>query len=307
MLFIKNANDTPSSTNKECSSQPECKWFQIDTTTYKLLECEGISNSENKYYTKEISRDGQYYCRLLGINGFPNKKIIDGTTQIIKSCQDLGLYELGDKCFHSIPNNAEVSNTNTKEFKCKYKNYIKNQDKGLNYYICLNENEDCPNEFKYYDPEKKECLYNCPSNKQRISIIEKSGKIYYQCTSKCNIDGYDKEYSKNSYVDENTIINYCYKKCLQEAPYYYQIGSTKKCYEKCSQSSKDFYFEEDGKCASNLAECNNKYFLINSKIKYYICKNEEFISCPSNYPYNYIYNEKTFFVYRLVNILNLIF
>lgn len=147
--------DTPSSTNKECSSQPECKWFQIDTTTYKLLECEGISNSENKYYTKEISRDGQYYCRLLGINGFPNKKIIDGTTQIIKSCQDLGLYELGDKCFHSIPNNAEVSNTNTKEFKCKYKNYIKNQDKGLNYYICLNENEDCPNEFKYYDQEKK--------------------------------------------------------------------------------------------------------------------------------------------------------
>ena len=288
--------------NKICNNNQtsECKWFQIDKTTYQFLPCVGINESKSQYYTKGVTIDGKIYCRQIGINGFPYKKIIDGTNQIIRSCQELGLYELGDKCYHSATSNT-IANDDTKTLKCKYKNYIETQDNGLQFYICLNEdngeneNSKCPDKFKYFDPETKECLTKCPSTKQKISIITDGDKTYYQCTAKCNKDGYDKEYTVKSNLNSNINIYYCYQKCPIEAPYYYINNNVKKCVEKCDKYSNAFFLEEDGKCTNDLTECSNQnLFLINSKIKYYECKDSLFDKCPNNYPYQFVYNGKTF-------------
>lgn len=280
--------------NKNCAENSECKWFQIGINTFTFLKCEGINNSEKKYYTKGVTIDGKIYCRQLGINGFPNKKIIDGTNQIIRDCNDFELYELGDKCYHSIVDNIILINENSKKLKCKYKNYIEIQDNGLKYYICLNEGEDCPEKYNYYDPETKECLNNCPYNKKRISLLtNSSGKKYYQCTAKCEQDGYDKELAIKSYLNKNIDIFHCYENCPDEAPYYYENNNKKNCVQKCDKNQKDFILEEKMKCTNDLSQCNS-FFLIDTKKNYYECKNEEFINCPNDYPYKYENNGKIF-------------
>ena len=298
---------TNNQNNFDCSFCAECsnssytrQWFQIDSTTFKCLCCP----SDAEYYTKGITSNGEIFCRPLQLFGFPYKKIIYGTKQIITSCQDLGLYEMGDECYHPeimYLENVEVKH-NTKELICKFKYYVETQINGLRYYKCLSYNEDCGIKYKYYDSETRECLNHCPIDKKKITMMtDKYNNIYYVCSKKCDTNDYDKEYSVLKTISEDFQVNYtfCYKECPREAPYYYE--DEKICRTRCNRTSGDFI---KGKiCMEKFSDCTSyrEYFVINSKIKYYECKNidnsnEEF-KCPLEYPYLYlsnVYNGKKF-------------
>ena len=303
----------PKSPEENCKGKDcgrDCKWFQIDSNTAKCLSCE--VEDDKYYYTKSLTIDGQdIYCRKLGIDGFPGRKIINGTNQIVTDCLELGLYHLGDVCHHFVIENAYVSNKDTKELKCKYFNYQKTFENGLKTYICLDEEQGCDaykekegksNELKYFDADTKECLVICPDDKIRIAyyIHPKTRKKYYQCSKKCDKNGYDKEYTIQSIFYPEKNITYCYDLCPEEAPYYYDEGNgIKTCVKECNRNKTkhEFFVHSDRKCSSNVYDCGvNFHFLINGDKKYYECLSGDVTiqRCEFPYPYRFVFHGITY-------------
>ena len=271
---------------QNCDEQ--CKWFQIDSSNYKCLSCDNIKEGESQYYSKGLTVDDEPYCHKIGLTGFNNKKIIYGTKQIVNSCSSLSLYEMGDFCYHSNPDENKIeASESPKKLKCKFYNYKILED-GLIKYQCLEEGKTCPPELNYFDSNTKECFNSCPENKPKISIIKETengiDKIFFGCSSKCEGE-YDKEFTKILKSGENKT--YCYKDCPEEAKYFYVESDKKICINNCNKTVKDF-FNHENKCTNNIGDCGeNYYFAINSKKNYFSCINSEFSSCPDNYPYKY--------------------
>ena len=301
----------PESPEKNCigTGCEVCKWFQLDLNTVKCLDCE--INNNNFYYTKSLTNDGKdIYCRKLGINGFPGRKIIYGTNQIVTDCLELGLYHLGDVCHHFVIENAYVSNKETKELKCKYFNYQKTFENGLKTYICFPEDKGCdyysvlekePNILKYFDADTKECLSICPDDKIRIAYyIHEDQNTYYQCSEKCDKNEYDKEYTIDSYDYRGKKITYCYKLCPEEAPYYYEENGIKTCVRKCDRFKGkfiEFFVHSDRKCSHDIYDCGVSYhFLVNTEKKHYECLDGEveIQGCPTFYPYRFLFHGITY-------------
>ena len=305
----------PVSPGKNCNGVncgKDCKWFQIDSNTAKCLSCE--VEDDKYYYTKSLTIDGQdIYCRKLGINGFPGRKIIFGTNQIVTDCLELGLYHLGDVCHHFVIENAYVSNKDTKELKCKYFNYQKTFENGLKTYICLSEEKGCDaykenerksNELNYFDADTKECLVICPDDKIRIAyyLHPKENKIYYQCSEKCDKNGYDKEYTIDAidYHDYDKTITYCYKLCPKERPYYYiENDGTKTCVRECNRfkDKHEFFVSSDRKCSHNIYDCGVSFhFLVNGDKKHFECLDgdRDIQECEYPYPYRFLYHGITY-------------
>jgi len=271
-----------------------CRWFQVGVREYKCLDC---NSTDNFFYMKAVASNGTIYCRRLGITGFRNKKIIYGTNQVVTNCKELGLYEMGDQCFNTemmygVKNTIVIDKT--EEVQCKYKFYTEIQtNSSLKYHICLDEGQDCPDKYHYYDYETRECLNNCPAERPKISIREKNNKkTYYQCTAECNVDGYDKEYTRKSFLYDSITITFCYEKCPQEAPYFYD--TEKKCIQSCNKNENDFFIEGKG-CVNDIAECTSykSFFKINMKRKFKECvlmDTTDFQkSCKVKFPYDFPY------------------
>ena len=254
--------------NYSCSGDcDKCRWFQVGVSQYKCLDC---NSTGTYYYMKAVSSNGTIYCRRLGITGFRNKKIIYGSNQIVTSCRELDLYEMGDQCFnremmYGVDNTITVDSTH--EVQCQFKWYPVIQDNSLKYHKCLSKNEDCPLIYHYYDYETRECLNNCPAERSKISIL---GENKYRCTAECNVDGYDKEYTRRSFLYSKINITFCYKDCPPEAPLFYK--DDKKCIQSCYKNELDYFIKDKG-CVSDKDECTNyrSYFKINIKSGYKIC------------------------------------
>mgnify|MGYP002623830887 CR=1 FL=1 len=290
---------------KNCPSDEDCncKWFVINATASECLNCDKNLDEDYDYYARVLTNDNEAFCKSLGITGFPYAKIIKGTHQIVSDCKELGLFEVGDECMQQTAifkysdymdgTNALIDGDyESKDLYCKYNYYIETRPNGLKSYICLKENQACPEKYKYIDSETKECINKCPKDKPKITVImENNNEAYYICTKECNYSKgeikYDKKYSKISSLNHSISIDYCYSECPEESHYYYEEEN--KCLDSCNEG--DFILSDNTRCSKNLYDCErNSYFLkINGK-NFFKCSGDEYNQCPSDYAYNLIEN-----------------
>ena len=296
------ATDPTSGEELKCSGtdcDEDCMWLRIDSNNYKCLSCDGISKGESKYYSKGLTVDGQPYCHKIGLSGFNNQKIIYKTKQIVNNCLNLGLYELGDICYHINPDttNIEVKDESSKKLKCKYYNYKKSEDENednnqLVYYKCLTSSEICPLELNYFDADTKECFNSCPSDKTKIAEVKETVNdityTLYRCSSQCNGD-YDKTITKETALGQTKI--FCFKECPEEAKCFY--ANDKNCIESCNKDNNEFS-NTDYECVNDKSKCTSKFFLINSNRNYFHCEQTALESCPDNYPFKFTNNGYTY-------------
>jgi len=312
---------TPSSTDSvefKCTSPDgdsddcNCVWFLINSTNAECLSCAEKPSDENKdyyYYARVLTKDNKPFCKSLGITGFPYAKIIKGTHQIVSDCKELGLLELGDECMQQnaifeYPAYKDKQYPiidgvyETKDLHCAFNYYRETQSNGLKYYICLEKNDNCANHgYSYYDSKTNECLHKCPENQPKLTELKKGEFTYYRCSQDCDYKDeegkiYDKKYSKKSSLNSN-YIDYCYKECPDESPYYFD--DEKECRINCYNSEHKNYFilPSGHRCSKNIFECNQKhYFLINSAKKFFKCdetsniENFDDNNCPTTPPYS---------------------
>ena len=298
----------------ECTNCPtdtdcNCKWFVINTTDSECLNCD--KSNTNDYYARVVTNNNEAFCKSLGISGFPYAKQIKGTNQIVSECKELGLFEIGDECIQYAEifeyseymdgeNQKIVGDFDSKDLKCKFNYYIKTLNNGLKSHICLKEGESCPEEYKYIDSETNECLFKCPEDKPKRTVIMKDNKEdYYVCTKQCDYSKgdiiYDKKYSKKSSLNPSIYINFCYSECPEESHYYYE--EDKECRENCDKNkATDFILSKDGKCSSNKFDCGRGLnFIVNSYKNLYKCdEDNEGCTGSSKYKYKYVFEERTF-------------
>ena len=286
----------PSEVNSDC----KCKWFLINETASECLSCDSRLTDDD-YYARVLTKNNEPFCKSLDITGFPYTKIIKGTHQIVDDCKELGLLELGDECMHqdTIFNfNEYMDGTNqivggdykTKELHCLYGYYVITDNNGMKIHKCLKQTEKCPTRYRYIDSETKECLYKCPQDKPKITVID--NEDYYICSKECNyVDGdniYDKKYSRYSPLD-HSIIHYCYKECPKESHYYYE--DDKICREDCTYKTSGFILSSDGKCSDDKKLCTINSFFIrnksNSGKEYVKCAVDTYNECPCEFKYKY--------------------
>ena len=285
-------------TNCPTDSDCNCKWFVINTTASECLNCD--KDNINDYYARVVTSDNEAFCKSLGISGFPYAKQIKGTHQILNDCKELELFEIGDECmqyeaifdYSDYMENADKAKVkgdfDTKELICIYKYYIITLDNGLKSYKCLNEDELCPDNYKYIDSETNECINKCPKDKPKITVIMRGNQeAYYICTKVCNYtigdDKYDKIYLKKSSLDptHQKEIEYCYLECPDESHYYYE--KEKKCLSSCKNN--DFILSDNTRCSSQLFDCErDSYFIKNPITNFFKCAGVKFNNnCPASY------------------------
>ena len=288
--------DCPSEVGSDC----KCKWFLINETASECLSCDSKLTNDD-YYARVLTKDNEAFCKSLDITGFPYTKIIKGTHQIVDNCKELGLLELGDECMHQdaifnfvdyIDDTTQIidGEYKTKELYCLHGYYVITDNNGMKIHKCLKQTEKCPDRYRYIDSETKECLYKCPEDKPKITVIDNEN--YYICSKECNYDDgyniYDKKYSRFSSLD-NSIIEYCYKECPKESHYYYE--DDKICREDCNYKENGFILSSDGKCSNDKKLCTINSFFIrdlrDSGKLYYKCAVDTYNACPCEFKYKY--------------------
>ena len=301
--------------NCECPTdinQDECKctWFLINETASECLSCDKNLGTDD-YYARVLTKDNEAFCKSLYVTGFPYTKIIKGTHQIVDDCKQLGLMELGDECMHQLTvfefsdymeDGKQIVEGvyETRELNCIYGYYVKIDNNGMKIHKCLKQSESCPTGYRYMDSETKECLYKCPEDKPKITVLD--NKNYYICSKECNYkDGdniYDKKFTRVSSLDRSKSIDYCYKVCPKESHYYYE--DDKICREDCNSKTGGFILsDDDGKCSNNIKDCTINSFFIRNKMnpeKIYIkCAVDTFNDkCPSDFIYKYELNGRIY-------------
>ena len=235
------------------------------------LACNDISSTK-PYYT--LNENGA--CATKTGKTETSQKLIDGTKEIVTSCVGIYSEQLGDICYKetNVNSNAEKKDGND-VYTCKYYFY-KTIRKGFTYYNCLAENVTCPTSFKYYDYSTKECLSSC--NSSYFLKKEQNDETYiYRCSETCLGTTEKKEFIYDQY---------CFDACPQDRKYYntFQVNITE-CLEKCDPSK----FVKGNEC---IDECEN-YIKVDTKNNIYSCLDNS-TTCPSDYPYKYTKDGKTY-------------
>ena len=233
-------NCLPDEHSNNCNSNCKKSLINLDNSCH---QCNFDSNKlfyiikNNQCYTKEKCDE--------------NEKIIYDSYECISKFEEGGYFELGDFCYSNQPLNTEPNNpNNVKILKCKNK-YEINILKGKKEFLCLGDNQDCPQKYSSYYEKTGLCLEGiCTSLENQIRIkseIRSSGST--EKIIRCSYNCHDNEYLLIDKQESNVIY---------------------KCVDECSPLFK--YIEAGEKKCINLEECQSKGFYI---------KEEECISiCP---------------------------
>ena len=195
-----------------------------------------------------------------------NEKIVHGSNECVSSC-DSNSYKMGDYCYLNMPSNSDCDTT-SKICTCKYKYYITDDNKQE--YHCLGQNDDCPNEYDYYNENTKECLStDCTSKKKKIEY-RSDGSVITRCSTAC--------FENEKLTSDG---NYCIDNCpsLSSQKFYYPNANDEKTVQCVSDCSTYNLRELDNKCVSS---CESLYYLDGNT-----CAN----SCPSGF-YKLVGTEK---------------
>ena len=246
-------------------------------------ECES-----NEFYF--VEGDNKYIC----LSECPKGSMNEDGNKVCKPCSEFGKYvdENGncvDKCDDST---TGYIYHNKDEFNCLdkcSKKYIEDNtcvdscstDKP---YIYENNCVDvCPTVKRFYLPENKICLNDCPQSSKYYTLSEENSKKYYECKSSCNSYITNPDSRMNAtyclgedckdeypfYLDDSVNGNkICYKTCPEEAIYYKPIedGNSEeknvKCLKECEGT--DVHYPKTDKCIAPSA-CDTKYIKIKNK------------------------------------------
>ena len=259
-------------TSKECMEICSGKIFVDNEAKYCLNECKDLGLFEfGNNCTKDCSEIGEdlvgnmetkeCQCYNLSYKDDNNNTVcvdkctdvykyrLFKTRQCLKNCKDFNYtlsldkqycYDSKDKC---PPNTEQKFITEDEEYKeianykcdCSYKFYKNNNNN--NETICLGENEECPNEYKYIKEGTSECVSSCEQNKilGNICLNEDKGdsKQYWY------FDETDKKYHSidnctkiNFFLIEN--LNQCVKSCKSDNYRVYpNLNNINKCLPNC--------------------------------------------------------------------------
>ena len=154
---------TKVSTNKKCNcgdNPTDCRWMKINAEEDLCMECPGIKDGESQYYSRKYSTDNKPFCHIVGKSGYSGAKMIYETKQIVSNCKEYGLFNLGDFCFDSCPENSKDNS----DKMCNCENlFYKEILEGLTYYNCIKDGDPCPEGYFYRND--KECVKACPKGK----------------------------------------------------------------------------------------------------------------------------------------------
>ena len=198
---------------------------------------------------------------------------INGTNQCVKNCFGVlspseNICDLNDLC----PEKTEKGIYDGKiKCECKYKYYFDaNQKK-----ICLSKDENCPSNYKYLIPEKKQCIQNCDgyniifdnkclqncpsgmSETEEEDEIEEEGKK----ACKCKKNWYKESDNKYICLNEDEV-------CTENFPYL--IKETNECVKKCSDTNYNIFYNNE--CLSSCGNNMDKIPYEETDISNYTCK-----------------------------------
>ena len=279
-------NNDDSCTLEGCLSCNDNHRYFYDNS--KCLECEGLSNSPNSYYTLTLE-GSENKCKLITEKENGEQKLIYGQKQIVKNCPTSYPHQLGDICYSD---DQFVNNDDFDNYDCKYFYFLEEKNKFI-YKNCLPEGTNfCPYNFKFY--EGKECLNACPDGKKLIKKENNGDSIIYRCSSECNREGGEREYKYEEKDANNNVINiYCLNACPIDKKYH-KIPSGDETNYVCVSECDSGYLPFDNECISK-DEC--KTFLVEdvtNSIFYCYKKTDEAFSCPNKYPYLYTTSEQNY-------------
>jgi hypothetical protein len=251
-------------TNNECMNNCNFKTFNNSGKIYCLEDCDDLglfkfgenlclencslgeetSNMVPNFATKACEckqlytiKEGKTICLAEEeCSGTYNHRLF-GTQMCLENCNGYILSLDGKYCYNSekyCPQNTKNISYEEGKYKCFCSFKFYNNSDGN--YVCLNENEECPSEYKNLILETNECVNNCDTEKY-INI----GNLCLN-NSECDNKNY-------WYLDENN--NYV---CTDPCPdnYNYLIEKTMQCVNKCSQT--EYYITHQKKCISTCPE-----------------------------------------------------
>ena len=325
---------------KSCENVEEYK-IQLNGTNQCLKTCSGVlSVNEDICYsgsaqtiqcpnnTKVGFFDGKIKCDCkynyyynsknlkicLGENEkCPNERyFIPETKECVIKCNETSYpYLFDNNCFKTCPSGT-IKNNELYTCNCEY-NWYKISDSK---FVCLDENEECNDEYPYLIVDKKECVKNCGNTEYPVINNNK-------CYSSCNNGLVLREINGNKmclckynwYYDTKTKQNICNetnsdKNCEEiNSELKFLIKETKECVNSCPNDYK-YYFNNEcfsscekenlkSKTNSYECQCNDNWRIINET---YIectseCKEDEFLvyntgqcikdttKCPYDNPY----------------------
>ena len=227
-----------SESNQKYTKNKYCVNCTIPISLDDVQENEGfyIKNDENKNCYESCPDDYKYF---------------DSDTNICKntSCENPKPYRVENEfqCLSICPKNYYLFNnicykekcpSNTKEdieknCVCEFKYYKKD-----NLFICLDENELCPENKKYFNYTNECSETSCNNNEYNLMrIISSSDIINYKCVEECNETEFIYENSKGKFCrtdcpSDAPYYDFINKKCLIKCEYFTDI-SNKKCYDEC--------------------------------------------------------------------------
>ena len=222
-------------------------------------KCYDCSNAFTKPYYTFYSIENEI-CVTKSISNC-NKIIVD-SNECVNNCDGLNLYEFGDYCYSSCPNDLGISSDSIElnKFKCIdgyhiIEEFIENEKK---YLRCT---ETCPS--GYYDSETNYCVINCDNKKITPdkscidSCFDYKNGDYFLYTTEETIDGIKKE------------IKYCVETCPDSKSYYYDDGdplSEKECRVDCDEGN--YYSLNSKEC---LRDCQKMIYVEGDNL---YCSNE---------------------------------
>ena len=328
-LCVKNCSDIDYA--RYSTPERECVRSCNSTKNFEVNIREGICQCVDLFYYDDsgikICLEKDLKCGEKGKASEEYPIQVYNSKQCIKNCYNI-LNPSEDTCY---PEGYNCTGNTQKGFydgklkcECKYKYYLDNNNKT----ICLNESEECPNDYKYLIPDKKECVKKCDESYKYI--------FDYKCLLKDCPNGMQRDDEKHTCVCSYRWYkepgkNYeCTKsdECPKNYPYY--IKNTQECVDKCGliiddvlydiiyndeclSSCEDnkmrvindlnnnakytcrckFVWSSDGKCANNSKTTCKEFSDENNDLLYEVDETKQCVNkCPESH--NYYFNNKCY-------------
>ena len=211
---------------------------------------------QNLYYYDE---QGKKTCLPLNTNECPTQYKIrkNGEKECLKNCKGHILSNDESICYFDDINTFKCplvsqsvksySDKEIAEYKCDCpaKFYKEKNSDNKEIKVCLSEHEECPSEYKYYKPDKNECVpeSDCKEADNYCKIETVNLCLLKNNDDNCNELKWNK--------DENTYTPVKITECNNNEKYY-EMEGTNICLKNC-QNTTNFIFH-DNKCISS---CNN--------------------------------------------------
>ena len=310
---VKNCFGILSASETECYlGEVECPKNTKKGIYNNKVKCE----CKYKYYIDEnkvkICLDEENSCP----DGY--NYLVPETNECVKNCDGYNI-EFDNKCLDSCPSPLEETEDH-KSCQCS-ENWYKDSNK----YICLAENEVCPNKYPYLSDKKecvnkcdkgnfnildnKKCVDSCDENKLKVPVDNGISKFICRCKNawtkdecsstdiKCTEISLDLKYQiketkecvQNCPEGFFYFNNECFKDCDQAKEYGYEVKK-KENNENSKECICEYYtkiIEED---SNNLYDCvdscDGENEIVIESTNQCIEKTDGF-KCPHNSPYLY--------------------